>query len=179
MKACLAQKPWLSIGSASQVIPAALFLLISNNGSLTAQMRRCCRVGLVRQVRKAGWQTLTEEEYAWLSLPRGSQHWVREVDHCDGETLLVSSRAVIPAELIQRSGDTFTALGTGTLGAVLFSNMPASRSAFVFQSLRTFNGVDLAAPCWARRSEMVFEATPILITELFNPAFYNAASYDA
>ena len=123
-----------------------------------------------------GWQVLREDECAALDLVAGSQGWVREVYLCGHGEPWVYARSVAAKSALEDGGLNMDALGTRSLGELLFCDQAFKRGALqVCHYPRVWlPAADRAADLWGRRSRFDRGALSILVAEVFLPRFWHA-----
>lgn len=149
--------------------------------SMTAQMRQLAGSAFNMQVVYEGWETPLPEEAECFKQDEGTLVWAREVVLGRGEQTWMWARTVFPLATITQAEFDFKQLGDRPLGEVLFANNSPARSPFqyayltphhlYYQSARAFlpekqNGL------WMRRSQINYNALPLLLCEIFFPALF-------
>ena len=125
-----------------------------------------------------GWQTLREDECAALGLPEGSEGWVREV-HLRGHQLpWVFARSVASRSALEAGGLNMDALGTRSLGELLFCDQAFKRGALqvCHYPRQWLPAADQADALWGRRSRFERGALSVLVAEVFLPNLWAALS---
>lgn len=144
----------------------AKFLL--TKGSLTALLERQAAKPLMVEVLVEGHRPLTRQQKIHLGLPinRPQMAWVRIVKlHGDGDGAWVLASSVFPLTSLTHTLKRLRHLGSTPIGYILFKNHrrhPYRRSYY-----NNATGV-------GRCTVYEFDGRPILIDELFLPAFMNA-----
>lgn len=150
---------------------------LRERASLTARLRRGSRSFQVRCLRQA-LEALGPDEAACLGARPGRLVWVREV------LLLVNERPAVFAHTVMTRRPRhpfdlrFAALGSHSLGSLLFSDPRIARGPLEFRPLdrrhllyrRAEQACGPLPPrLWARRSRFGRQAKGVLVTELFLP----------
>lgn len=145
-----------------------------DEGSLTTRLQGMGRFRV--QVLRHAWQAASREERQRLGLAPRSATLVREVLlYCD-DVPRVYARSILPAATLRGRHRHLRRFGARSLGAHLFRHGQPRREPF--ELLRLPAGSHLpgmtgpaAAPLWARRSVFYLAGQPLLVAELFLPAF--------
>ncbi len=159
-------------------VPADTYDWLSDQGSLTARLKRTCagrfRVRLRRQV----WATPLYSEGVLLGMRRGGAAIVREVELLCDEIPWVFARTVIPVASLQGPAKRLTMLGTRPLGEVLFADPRTKRLVMEMARLQPRHKLFHSATTsldtmpdalWGRRTLFHLEGSPLLVNELFLP----------
>lgn len=125
-----------------------------------------------------GWQTLRADECAALDLPENSQGWVREVHLLGHQQPWVFARSVAAKSALQEGGLNMDALGTRSLGELLFCDDAFERGALQVCSYPRSGlpVVDQVDGLWARRSRFTRGPLSLLVAEVFLPNLWVALS---
>lgn len=129
----------------------------------------------------AEWGHANLEECLMLNIIPNTLVWIREVEWVYQDTLWVYARVVIPETSLVKEAKKFTEIGSQSLGDILFTDPCLKRSPFEICRL-TQNHPYYMYACkdinwfpkelWARRSIFHFHNQPLLINEIFTPAFF-------
>jgi len=149
-------------------------------GSLTARLVKTSYGNFAVKVLHQGWGRPTVDEAELLGLPYGQYAWLRETALlCHGETW-VYARSVMPLKTLSGKLRFLQRLKNSSLGALLFRDPTLKRSRFQIALLRLTDlplqriGLKTTATdarVWGRRSLFQFHGRPILVGEIFLPAF--------
>ncbi len=145
-----------------------------DEGSLTARLQGMGRFHV--EVLRHGWQAATPEERRRLGLPPRSATLVREVLlYCEGMPR-VYARSILPAATLRGGHRHLRRFGARSLGAHLFRRGQPRREPFELLQLPAGSHLPgmttaTAVPLWARRSVFYLAGRPLLVAELFLPAF--------
>lgn len=160
--------------------PAAVAPWLLDSGSLTTRLLRISQGDFAVSVLHQGWGRPTVDEARLLGLPHGQCAWLRETAlRCHGETW-VYARSVMPLATLAGELRFLQRLKNSSLGALLFRDPSLKRSRFQIAQLPLHSlplsliglGDDVApAQVWGRRSLFQFHGRPILVGEIFLPAF--------
>ncbi|RMT77781.1 putative chorismate pyruvate-lyase [Pseudomonas viridiflava] len=120
-----------------------------------------------------GWQPLRDDECAALALPRASEGWVREVYLLGNDSRWVFARSVAARSALETGGLQMDALGSRSLGELLFSDPAFERGALQVcrYPQRWLPPADSAEGLWARRSCFNRGSLSVLVAEVFLPTF--------
>ena len=123
-----------------------------------------------------GWQALRDDECAALGLPEQNIGWVREVYLRGHGDKWVFARSVAARSTLQESGLHMEALGTRSLGELLFCDPAFDRG--TLQVCRYpaawLPSTDAADDLWGRRSCFSRGPLKILVAEVFLPPLWQA-----
>ena len=170
---------WLSADHlAAPLAPALHDWLYQDKGSLTRRLTELAGGAFSVTPLVEGWQRLRDDECSALGVAGGSQGWVREVYLCGHGRPWVFARSVAARAALERSDMDLQALGSRSLGELLFSDPAFTRG--TLQACRypaawlppEHRHPDL----WARRSRFSREHLGVLVAELFLPELWQAAS---
>lgn len=145
-----------------------------DTGSLTRRLTRLSGDSFRIIPASEGWATLRDDECAALGLDPGATGWVREVYLSASGQPWVFARSVAGQEALKQDGFPLAALGSRSLGELLFVNGGFSRGPIDvgrYPAAWLPSGSTEAAP-WARRSRFDRGALGILVTEVFLPEFW-------
>ena len=125
-----------------------------------------------------GWQNLRPDECVALGLPDDSEGWVREVYLRGHGEPWVFARSVASRKALLDDGLDLEALGSRSLGELLFCDR-----GFVRQAIEVCHypaawlpREHSAADHWGRRSRFDRGALGLLVAEVFLPAMWHAAA---
>lgn len=128
------------------------------------------------QLLQQGWQYPRPSEALLLGMRPRQQAIVREVAlHCYGQAW-VFARSVIPAESLTGKLRRLRQLDNSPLGSILFSSRGLHRSPFQIaridgQSMQLPANLQTEATLWGRRCRFELQHKPIMVSEIFLPAF--------
>ena len=144
--------------------------------SLTRRLTRLSGNGFSVTPLFEGWQTLRADECAALDLPENSIGWVREVYLRGNGEKWVFARSVAAQSALQDGGLDMDALGTRSLGELLFCDHAFERGALeVCRYPDTWLPVEDAADgLWGRRSRFSRGSLSLLVAEIFLPTLWRA-----
>lgn len=145
--------------------------------SLTARLRAICPGGFAVKLLNQGYAPIRVNERRSLGIAIGRQAFVREVLLTCRGVPWVFARTVIPRSVAQCELRSLTRLGTRPLGEVLFASRDLVRKNLQFSRIIE-RSVDENAPSdnnmsstWGRRSIFLRAGQPLLVSEVFLPAF--------
>lgn len=158
--------------------PAEVAGWLLDRGSLTTRLVRASHGDFAVQLLQQGWLRPTLDEARLLDLPPHQVAWVRETAlRCHGEAW-VYARSVMPQATLAGELRYLQRLKNSSLGALLFRDPTLTRSRFQIArlALRSLPCARLGlAPAdddvWGRRSLFQFHGRPLLVGEIFLPAF--------
>lgn len=161
-------------------IPQALCAWLLDPESLTLRLQQLCpgrfevRLVALQRGRPA------RSEIEALGMRRGSHALIRQVLlHCGGEPW-VYARTVIPLRSLRGRLKRLAHLGTRPLGAVLFADPGMHRGVVELACIEPGQALYTAATAhlrtrpaaiWGRRSVFTIARKPLLVSEVFLPAF--------
>lgn len=151
-----------------------------DDGSLTRRLSRLSGDAFSVTPLSEGWQTLRDDECRALALPEQSRGWVREVYLRGQGQAWVFARSVAAQSALEGDGLHLDALGSRSLGELLFCDQAFQRQAI---EVCRYPGAwlpsaDLAHDLWARRSRFDRGALSVLVAEIFLPSLWLAAQTD-
>jgi chorismate--pyruvate lyase len=157
-------------------LPAADARWLLDTGSLTAHLRRLSHGHFHVEVLAQRWQIPRLSERRLLGM--GDRHWglVREVRlHCNHQPW-VYARSVLPATSLVGRLDRLRTLDSRPLGHLLFTDPHMSRDRYEICKVpaAALDGSVLAPhsdDLWGRRSRFLLSGHPIMVSEIFLPAF--------
>ncbi|HEY9035801.1 MAG TPA: chorismate lyase [Pseudomonadales bacterium] len=159
-----------------QTVPVAIRPWLLDSGSLTEHLQRISGGDFTVRVLRHGWAKPRPDERAALDLRTQEACIVREVLLlCRGEPW-VYARSVLPARVLRGRHRHLRSFGARSLGAHLFANTRTVRDPFEIARLPA-NALpaavlaDSPALLWARRSRFYLDGEPLLVAEVFLPAF--------
>ncbi|KAA0950539.1 MULTISPECIES: chorismate lyase [unclassified Pseudomonas] len=155
--------------------PPALDWLF-DEGSLTRRLTRLSNDAFSVTPLLEGWQPLRDDECAALDLPPSSIGWVREVYLRGHGQAWVFARSVAARSALQDGGLNMDALGSRSLGELLFCDQAFTRQAIeVCQYPREWlPQAAQASALWARRSRFDRGPLSVLVAEIFLPSLWQA-----
>ncbi len=161
-------------------LPSGLAGWLLDTASLTLRLQHLCPGEFRVRVLSQQWGMPALDEALALQMKPGSLAVIRQVQLlCDGEPW-VYARTVIPATSLRGRLRRLAHLGTRPLGGMLFSD-PGMRRAPV-ELVRLDKGQALyraatrrlkrrPAEIWGRRAVFRLAGSPLLVSEIFLPAF--------
>ncbi|PWB30324.1 chorismate--pyruvate lyase [Pseudomonas sp. SDI] len=157
--------------------PATLDWLF-DEGSLTRRLTRLSADHFSVTPLVEGWQTLRADECLALGLTPGSQGWVREVYLRGHGQPWVFARSVAGRAALLDGGLDLEALGSRSLGELLFCAEGFARQAIeVCHYPAAWLPTEHAeANLWGRRSRFDRGALSVLVAEIYLPALWQAAA---
>ena len=144
--------------------------------SLTRRLTQLSHDGFSVTPLQEGWQTLRLDETHALGVPAQSQGWVREVFLRGNGEAWVFARSVAPRSALEDSGLELEALGSRSLGELLFSDRAFQRGeleATRYPAVWLPEAVR-SEQLWARRSCFRRNNLAVLVAEVFLPSFWQA-----
>lgn len=166
---------WLTREQAGEHLPAAaLSAWLFDEGSLTRRLTALAEGAFSVTPLLEGWQPLRDDECAVLGLAAQSIGWVREVYlHGHGQPW-VFARSVAARTALEAGGLHLDALGSRSLGELLFSDAAFERG--LIETCRYpaawLPVSERAQALWARRSCFTRGPLQVLVAEVFLPRLW-------
>ncbi|MBK5546343.1 chorismate lyase [Pseudomonas sp. TH04] len=158
-------------------LPAPLTLdWLFDEGSLTRRLTRLSNDGFSVTPLFEGWQPLREDECAALGLAPATVGWVREVYLRGHGQPWVFARSVAARSALQGDGLHMDALGSRSLGELLFCDHAFTRQPIevCHYPRQWLPSADQADGLWGRRSRFDRGPLSVLVAEIFLPSFWHA-----
>jgi chorismate--pyruvate lyase len=148
-----------------------------NEGSLTRRLTRLSDNGFSVTPLFEGWQPLRTDECAALTLPEGSEGWVREVYLRGHGEAWVFARSVAARSSLQDGGLNMDELGSRSLGELLFCDQAFQRRAIevCHYPVAWLPSESRSPQLWGRRSRFDRGSLSVLVAEIFLPTLWRAA----
>nr|WP_263263697.1 chorismate lyase [Pseudomonas sp. RIT-PI-S] len=145
-----------------------------DTGSLTRRLIRLSADAFSVAPLSEGWATLRDDECLALDLAPGTTGWVREVYLSGHGRPWVFARSVAGQQALKQDGFPLAALGSRSLGELLFVNGGFSRGRIEVCRYPTqwLPASQTGDTLLARRSRFDRDALGILVTEVFLPEFW-------
>jgi len=147
-----------------------------DQGSLTRRLIRLSADHFSVTPLFEGWQPLRDDECLALGLAAGSEGWVREVYLRGHGEPWVFARSVAGRQALRNDGLDLEALGSRSLGELLFCDQ-----GFVRQAIEVCHYPSAWLPAeqaadnlWGRRSRFDRGALGVLVAEVFLPGLWHA-----
>lgn len=158
--------------------PALILDWLFDQGSLTRRLTRLSTDNFSVTPLFEGWQPLRDDECLSLGLAPGSEGWVREVYLRGHGEPWVFARSVAGREALRDDGLDMEALGSRSLGELLFCDQGFARQAIeVCHYPSAWLPAEQAADdLWGRRSRFDRGALRLLVAEVFLPALWQASA---
>lgn len=159
--------------------PRALRDWLSDRGSLTQRLKSHCTSFRVAPL-ETGLARANADEYALLGVTPGVRVYVREVLLLCNEVPVVFAHSVLPSTGLRGGWNGIARLGSRSLGEALFSDHRIERQPLAYRRVRHNHPLYRAAArqqalardsLWVRRSVFCLDHHPLLVTEVFLPAF--------
>lgn len=143
-------------------------------GSLTRRLTKLSTDSFAVVPAHEDWALLRDDECVALGLPAGSTGWVREVYLNGNGRPWVFARSVAGQQALKQDGFPLVALGSRSLGELLFVNGGFSRGPIEVGHYPPdwLPGMQVAEAPWARRSRFDRGSLGILVTEVFLPELW-------
>lgn len=161
-------------------IPQQLSGWLLDTASLTLRLQRLCPGKFKVRVLSQTWGVPAIDEQRVLGMKPGSLAIIRQVHLlCDGQPW-VYARTVIPVTSLRGKLRRLAHLGARPLGGMLFADPGMRRGRVELARISQGQAVYRAATChlrhrpaeiWGRRSVFRLFARPLLVSEVFLPAF--------
>ncbi|WP_455920829.1 chorismate--pyruvate lyase family protein [Pseudomonas putida] len=152
-----------------------------DQGSLTRRLTRLSHDNFSVTPLHEQWQVLRADECQALGLADGSSGWVREVYLRGHGTPWVFARSVAGRQALEADGLALEALGTRSLGELLFTTPAFTRQPIeVCRYPAAWLPADQARDgLWGRRSRFDRGGLRVLVAEVFLPSLWPVAQLDA
>ena len=159
-----------------------------DRSSLTARLRSVCPGGFAVRPLAQGYAPVRLNERHRLAIGLGHHAFVREVFLTCRGMPWVFARTVIPRDVAKGQLRALTRLGTRPLGEVLFSGRDLLRSDLELARLPLPQASRMAGSShqdaaglaiWGRRSLFLRSGQPLLVSEIFLPAFMRFLDHDS
>jgi len=151
-----------------------------DQGSLTRRLTRLAHEYFSVTPLCEQWQVLRADECQALGLAAGSSGWVREVYLLGHDTPWVYARSVAGRQALEADGMALAALGTRSLGELLFTTPAFQRQAIEVcrYPMAWLPAEQAREGLWARRSRFDRGTLRILVAEVFLPSLWPVAQLD-
>lgn len=158
-----------------RAIPADVRPWLLDTGSLTERLLKASDGHFRVQLLRHQWTRPLADERRALGLQSREAAMVREVLLCCRNEPWVYARSVLPARVLRGQHRHLRSFGARSLGAHLFSSPHTERDPFEYARIPGHALPDALAPAdallWARRSRFYLNHEPLLVAEVFLPAF--------
>jgi len=155
-----------------RIRPPALKDWLLDRGSLTERLVEASGGEFRVEVLRQQWGVADSGEARLLGLPLRQRALIREVILHGNNQPWVYARSILPAKSLQHSLRHLKRLGNKPLGAVLFGDPDMQRSNIEIACLNTQElPLAIEQPAWGRRSVFFLHNQPLLVSEVFLPAF--------
>lgn len=160
-------------------IPHSLWGWLTDNGSLTRQLRQAVGEAFNVTLLSSAWQCPTADEARLLQQRDKKRTYQREVYLNNADQPLVYARTVVPLATYHAMRYRFDALGNRPLGEMLFNEPSLQRGEIEVACLQSGDDLydsacrALSEPppqLWGRRSCFYIEGKRLLVNEIFLPA---------
>jgi len=158
--------------------PAMVLDWLFDQGSLTRRLTHLSADHFSVTPLFEGWQRLRADECAALGLKEGSEGWVREVYLRGHGEPWVFARSVAGRKALLDDGLDLEALGSRSLGELLFCDRGFARQAIevCHYPAEWLPAEQTADALWGRRSRFDRGALGLLVAEVFLPALWHCAA---
>ena len=165
--------PWQTGQSLQHRIhPAPLKNWLLDRGSLTGRLLEKSGGAFRVRVLRQQWGIARRDEVRLLDINPRHRVLIREVILYGREEPWVYARSILPAKSLDHSLRYLKRIGNKPLGAVLFSDPYMQRSEIHIARLAPEQlPVVVDAAVWGRRSVFFLRHQPLLVSEIFLPAF--------
>ncbi len=167
---------WRNSKQVFGTIPSSIKHCLLDQGSLTKRLVTASNNNFAVQVYRQGWSTAYLDEYRLLGINCGQLAQVRETLLLCNGTPWVFARSVIPASSLKGHARQLLKLKNRSLGSWLFNDPTMQRDPFELATIAPNNPivpVELQQNhnLWGRRSKFMVQNLPLLVGEIFLPAF--------
>ncbi|RWU26822.1 chorismate--pyruvate lyase [Pseudomonas alkylphenolica] len=168
---------WLQHSQVADCTAPALLDWLFDEGSLTRRLTRLSADHFSVTPLCEGWQPLRDDECRALDLPAGSEGWVREVYLRGHGQPWVFARSVAARSALESGGLDMEALGSRSLGELLFCDQAFTRRAIevCHYPQAWLPALNASEALWGRRSRFDRDALSILVAEVFLPSLWQVA----
>jgi chorismate--pyruvate lyase len=168
---------WLNAAQLDLAPAAAERVWLFDEESLTRRLTTLSMDGFSVTPLHEGWQNLRPDEAKALGVPEHAQGWVREVFLRGNGEPWVFARSVAARSALEGSGLDLAQLGSRSLGELLFSDRAFLRGDLeaARYPAQWLPAAVRSEQLWARRSCFRRGELAVLVTEVFLPAFWQAA----
>src|SRR5690606_29217470 len=158
------------------VLPATTARWLLDQGSLTQHLLRASEGDFRVQVVAQGWARPRLSERRLLDIASGQRALIREVLLLCGGQPWVFARSVLPQTTLTGRLRHLRHFGSQSLGQMLFNDISMTRAPFELarlpgQARSLPESVRSNQALWARRSRFTLDARPLMVSEIFLPAF--------
>lgn len=155
-----------------RVQPPALRDWLLDRGSLTERLIAASAGNFRVEILRQQWGVARQDEARLLGLKPRQAALIREVILYGKDQPWIYARSILPAKSLNHSLRYLKQLGNKPLGAVLFSD-PGMRRGDIEISHVHAQQLPFAVPqkVWGRRSVFFLHKQPLLVSEVFLPAF--------
>lgn len=169
-----------------RLIPPTLRAWLTDTGSLTQRLQSVSQRGFSVQVIVSGWQLPSLDEARQLKCDPRQWVFCREVILLEGNAPRVFARTVVPLVSYPPLKQQLSALGSGSLGALLFSDPTVQRGPLEVSYLTSSDLLHEHAQAatdkiftvlWARRSCFKLKQQALLVSEVFLPGDHTCPWY--
>jgi chorismate--pyruvate lyase len=176
--------PWQDYKTANSLnvaflkVPAAWWPWLLNRGSLTQHLTAASKGNFRMQILNQRVQRPHLSEQALLAMPHRRLALVREVLLYGNNQPWVFARSILPLSTLSGPHRRLRLLDNRPLGALLFADPTMRRGAMQISRLKAGNLPlsaflsDSETALWGRRSVFYISHKPLLVSEIFLPAFY-------
>ncbi|MEE1865470.1 chorismate--pyruvate lyase family protein [Pseudomonas auratipiscis] len=167
---------WLQHSQVADSATPALLDWLFDQGSLTRRLTRLSADHFSVTPLYEGWQPLRDDECQALDLAPKSEGWVREVYLRGHGQAWVFARSVAARSALESGGLDMEALGSRSLGELLFCDHAFTRRAIevCHYPKAWLPTIDASDTLWGRRSRFDRDALSILVAEVFLPSLWQA-----
>jgi chorismate--pyruvate lyase len=164
----------------STAMPRALRGWLLDKASLTLRLQQLCPGRFRVRVLSQSWGKPFGNEARVLGMKPGSLALIRQVQLLCGEQAWVYARTVMPVSSLCGRLQRLAHLGTRPLGGMLFADPGMQRGGMELARLGTGQAMHVAATfhlasppveIWGRRTVFRLADKPLLVSEIFLPAF--------
>ncbi|MDY0006566.1 MAG: chorismate lyase [Spongiibacteraceae bacterium] len=158
-------------------MPATTARWLLDRGSLTRHLQRASDGDFRVEVVHQGWARPRRSEQQLLAIPQGQRALIREVLLRCHDQPWVFARSVLPRTTLVGRLRRLRRFGSDSLGQMLFNDASMRRADF---EVALLPGQDPGLPetvrcnqvLWARRSRFSLDDRPLMVSEIFLPAFH-------
>lgn len=139
---------------------------ITDKNSLTLRLREFTQQKITLELKYDNEDDMDTMSRTILKATSSEKPWVRRIIWSYEGTPWLSCQVVIPKSSITGETQHLTQIGTGSIGDILFKDTTLTRDAFLFEKKDDHT--------IARHSVFYYKKQPLLVSETFLPAFFEA-----
>lgn len=155
----------MNIVDLKNTVSDTAFSWLSSKVSLTRRLRDFTRHQISHHLFYDNWGNAPDQAITSLNINPNTKTWIRKMQWCLNDEIWVACDVIIPESSITLKTDILKKIGKNSIGDTLFQDPNLRRSDFEFF---------ISNSIITRHSIFYFYDQPLLITETFLPAFFQA-----